>query len=247
MYLRLLGISALMMGGIIWITSSAGAGELGMDYWFIETLMVGNAELPEGVIIRASDPEASPRGHLILQNQTKPLLFVLSLGYKDVLVMVTPDPNWRTRVNAAHEVASYLVTPDQPVYLGMEALTDLDHDLQDRNVLASEPPAEDIPIPAAQDSELLLVYDGQVIVVPFTISYALNLDFNPASEVHQQQKADPQTTNNAGSITKYSSEVSVTRIMGNNMLVIGLVVGLLLLIIGWRLWRVIIRNRNSGE
>jgi len=64
-----------------------------MDYWFIETLTVSDVELPAGVEILVSNPSYQPRGFLILNNKTETLLYVLSLGYKDVLVMATPDPN----------------------------------------------------------------------------------------------------------------------------------------------------------
>jgi len=194
--LRLIGMLLLMVGGMLLGASSVNAFEPRKDYWFIETLTIGDVELPAGVVIRTSDPKIQPRGYLILENQTETLLFVLSLGYKNVLVMTTPDPNWKIRVNAAHEVASYLVAPDRTGYLSMEALTDLDRDLEDRNMRTIAPPSENIPIPAAQSSELLLVYDGQVIVVPFTVTYALNTDFTNGSEAYQHWMANAQTTVN---------------------------------------------------
>src|SRR4030042_6866696 len=104
--------------------SSVNAFEPRKDNWFIETLTIGDVELPAGVVIRTSDPKIQPRGYLILDNQTETLAFVLSLGYKNVLVMTTPDPNWKTRVNAAHEGASYLVAPYRTEYLSMEELTE---------------------------------------------------------------------------------------------------------------------------
>ena len=117
----------MVMGGALWGKRSVNASEPSKDYWFIETLVLGDVKLPAGVVIRSSDPAASPRGYLDLENQTEAVLYVLSLNYKDVVVMKTPDPNYKNRLNAAHEVASYLVAPDRPARLGMEALTDLDH------------------------------------------------------------------------------------------------------------------------
>ncbi len=139
-------------------------------------------KLPAGVEILASSPTMQTRGYLVLKNQTETLLYVMSLGYKDVLVMAIPDPVWKARLSGAHEAASYLAALDQPAYLTIEALTDLDHNLVDRNVLSKASPPEDVSVPAAQASELLLVYGGQVIEVPFTITYLLNTHFGNGAE-----------------------------------------------------------------
>jgi len=65
------------------------------------------------------------------------------------LVMETPDPDWKNRINLAHEVASYLATPTRSVYLNMAALTDLDQNLVDHNELIFSPPAADTAMPCS--------------------------------------------------------------------------------------------------
>jgi hypothetical protein len=234
----------LIMGGMFLGVRSARASDPSMDYWFIETLTFGAVELPEGVVIRTSDPTTLPRGYLMLENQTKTMLYVLSLSYKGVLVMKTPDPNWKARVNGAHEVASYLVAPDRPAYLNMEALTDLDQDLEDRNVLTLDPPADNVTIPAAQSSELLLVYGGQVIVVPFTISYALNTNFANSPEAYQNQMANAQVADDASASATQQANASAVLMAKNNLMIMGLfgVAGIFL--IGWLVWRGVTRSKN---
>ena len=67
--LRLIGMLLLMVGGMLLGASSVSAFEPRKDYWFIETLTVGDVELPVRVVIRTSDPKIQPRGYLILENQ----------------------------------------------------------------------------------------------------------------------------------------------------------------------------------
>jgi hypothetical protein len=243
--LKLVGMLLLMMGGMLSVGNSVRAAEPSKDYWFTETLTVSDVDLPEGVTIRSFDTAASPRGLLILENETDTLLFVLSLGYKGVLVMKTPDPNWKARVNGAHEVASYLVAPNRPAYLNMEALTDLDRDLEDRNVLTSDPPAENVPSPTAQDSELLLVYDGQVIEVPFTVTYALNTNFDNGLETYQQRTAAAQATNNASATSTQQAEASATWEANKNIMLMGLLGAAGLSVIIWLVWRGVAHRKDS--
>ena len=236
-WVRLIGILLLLMGGALAGARLVKASESRMGYWFIETLTVGEAELPAGVAIRASDPAVQPRGYLILENPTETLLYVLSLSYKNVLVMETPDPNWKTRVNGAHEVASYLVAPNRPAYLSMKALTDLDRNLADRNVLTFAPPPAGASIPDAQRSELLLVYGEQVIEVPFTVTYALNIDFGNGSQAYLDEMANTQATDDANATATQQAEAPAARAAWNNTLVIGLAGLAGLLVIGWLVWR----------
>lgn len=214
-----------------------------MDYWFTETLTEGRAELPVGVVVRTSDPAAQLRATLILENQTETLLFVMSLNYKDVLVMATPDPNWKARVNGAHEVASYLVAPDRPAYLNMEALTDLDKNLVDRNVLTIDPPPSDVPIPGAQSSELLLVYGEQVIEVPFTITYTLNTKFDNGTEAYLNRMTNVQAPDSASATATQQAVAFTERVVRNNTLVIGLAGVAALLGVGWLTWRGLFRRK----
>ena len=237
---RLLCILFLTVIGMLYKTGPVTASEPRKDYWFTETIKTGIIDLPTGVVVRASAPENKPRGYLSLENQTQTLLFVLSLGYKDVLVMTTPDPNWKNRVNGAHEVASYLVAPERPANLDMDALAELDRDLEDKNVLSFDPPPEDLATPAEQSSELLLVYDGQVILVPFTVSYAINSEFDngthadhPLTAIKDEGAAATQpsgTAPEAGARTQ-ALFISFLGIAG-------------MLMIGWMVWRGVFRSKK---
>ena len=234
----LLGFHGMLSG-----TLPARAFEPSMDYWFTEILTVSDAELPAGVTVRVSDPTTQPRGSLILQNQTETLLFVLSLNYKNVLIMQTPDPNWKARVNVAHEVASYLVAPTKPATLNMEALSDLDPSLVDQNVSSIEPPPTDMTIPSPQASELLLVYGEQVLQVPFTISYALNTNYDNGIEANTQRMANAQSTADAVSTATQQASDDAARERSNNLLLVGLAGFAALLIAGWLVWRKLSRHR----
>jgi hypothetical protein len=235
--IRLTGALLLILGGVQSGVHPARAFEPIKDYWFIEMITVSDVELPSGVEILASDPSSQPRGSLVLSNQSETPLYVMSLRYKDVLAMATPDSNWKTRLIGAHEVASYLVAPERPANLYIEALVDLDPNLVDRNVLSINPPPPDASIPAEQSSELLLVYAEQVIEMPFTLGYALNTKFDNGSGANQYQIATVQATNNASATATQQAELSAARVMRNNIVVIGLAATAILLIGGWLVWR----------
>lgn len=152
------------------------------DFWYAEVFSLAPLTLPEGIVISPSDPQQLPCGWIAIYNQNEQPLFVMSLGYRDKLVLTsTPDPDYPARLRLAHEVASYTVGGRRPaLMLEMPALTDLDHSLQDRNVMDyTRPDTSTLEIPASQSSELLLVYNEQVIQVPFTLSYQINQHFNP--------------------------------------------------------------------
>lgn len=215
----------------------ARASEPIKDYWFIETLMAGAVRLPEGVEILPSNSSSQPRGSIVLKNQTETLLFVMSLRYKDVLVMATPDPGWKGWVNGAHEAASYLVTPDRPADLNIEALADLDPNLLDCNVLSSDPPPPDVSIPAAQSSELLLVYGEQVLEVPFMLSYTINTNFNNGLAAQLNWMPNVQAADNASATATQPADTSAAQVLRNSIMVVGLVGLAGLLIAGWLVWR----------
>lgn len=199
--------------------------------------MVAAARLPEGVEILTSSSSSQPRGSIVLKNQTQTLLFVMSLRYKDVLVMATPDPGWKGRVNGAHEAASYLVAPDQPADLNIEALADLDPNLLDRNVLSSDPPPVEVSIPAAQSSELLLVYGEQVIELPFMLSYTLNMNFNNDSGAPLNWMPNVQAADIPSATATQPADTFASRVMRNKSMLVGLVGLAGLLIAGWLVWR----------
>jgi hypothetical protein len=153
----------------------------------------------------------------------------MSLEYRDRLVMATPDENYAARLRMAHEAASYLVRPDsgEVVALEWEALMDMDHSLIDSNPARFEAPPADSSPPAAQHSELLMVYGDQVILLPFTISYSLNKEFNiddcGGSPMSAPQPTVTQAAGNEPGIGK-----GIFLVSGGILLMIGIV---------WLLWR----------
>ncbi|HSB66367.1 MAG TPA: hypothetical protein VLD65_07295 [Anaerolineales bacterium] len=217
-------------------SAPARAYEPEMDYWFVETFTLEKVDLPEGVTIHPSGGDTSPRRYLILQNTTDTLLFVMSLNYKEVLVMPTPDPGWKTRLSLAHEAASYLIAPDKMASLSMEALTHLDPNLEDRNVLTSDPPPAGLAIPEAQHSELLLVCGDQVIESPFTISYALNTEFDNGSEVINAWMETVQATDHANATATQQALILAAKARDSLVLIslAGLVLLTLIVWIGWK-------------
>ena len=225
------------MGAIQSGPSSAAGLAPAMDYWFIESLRVADAALPAGVDILVSNPSMQTRGNITLKNQTETLLFAMSLDYKDGLVVATPDPVWKARVSGAHEAASYFAALDRPAYLSIEALTDLDHNLVDRNILSHDPPPEDVSVPAAQKSELLLVYGEQVIEVPFTLAYGLNTHFGNSTEADKNTKANIQATDNARLTATRQAEISAAPSTRNDVLLVGLAGTAVLLIAVWLAWK----------
>jgi hypothetical protein len=237
MWLFQVGLFLIGLGGMLFSARLVSASEPGMDDWYIETITVDNVELPEGISIQPCPPDVKAQGCLKLENSTEAILYILSLNYKDILVMQTPDPIWKSRVGMAHEVASYLVSPSRPLYLNMDALTDLDRNLVDKSVLAFDPPPENVTIPNAQSSELLLVYDGQVIEVPFTVSYALNKDFDHGSGAYQTSTENVPAIEVANTTATPQAVASEAQGERNTVIVIGLVGAAALFAMGWLAWR----------
>ena len=242
-----IGTILLVVGALPISVPTAKAFEPVKDYWFIETLTVGEVELPKGVEVLTSDPSSEPRRPLILKNQTETLLYVMSLRYKDVLVMATPDPDWVARVNGAQEAASYLAAPNRMAFLSIEALTDLDPNLTDRNILTFDPPPEDVTIPAAQNSELLLVYGKQVIEVPFKLAYTLNTNFDNGSGVHKNWLTNVQANASANSAATQQAKAAAAQVKRNNSMIIGLLGVVILLVSGWLVWRRLNRIKNEAQ
>lgn len=228
----------LLVGGVF--VDNGNAVEQKTDYWYVETIQIGDVVLPQGIEIVPSDPAIEPRGSITITNNKNQPVYVMSLGYKDVLVMSTPDANWERRVNGAHEAASYLAVPNRPAHLSIESLTSLDLDLNDQNVLSADPPPQNAPIPATQSSELLLVYNGQVIEVPFTISYSLNTSHagspefsNAATQTNQppaHQATPSQTVTATGGLVASSWVVAVVAVSA-------------IVLVGFLIWRLLRRNR----
>jgi hypothetical protein len=232
-----LGIFLTVMGGMLFGARLVRASEPGMDDGYIETITVDNVELPEGVSIHACPPDIETQGCLTLENSTETILYIMSLNYKDILVMQTPDPNWKSRVGMAHEAASYFVSSNRPLYLTMDALSDLDSNLVDQKALTFKPPPDNATIPNVQSSELLLVYDGQVIEVPFTVSYELTEDFEKGSEAYKTSTEKIPLIENTRATVTQPAVVSDAQVESSTVIVIGLAGVAALFVAGWLAWR----------
>jgi len=225
------------LGGMLFSARLVNASEPGMDDWYIETITVDNVELPEGISILPCPPDVETQGCLKLENNTETILYIMSLNYKDILVMQTPDPNWKSRVDMAHEAASYLVSSSRPLYLNMDALTDLDRNLVDKSVPAFDPPPQNVTTPNAKNSELLLVFDGQVIEVPFMVSYASNNDFGNGPEASQTLTENVPATDIDSASATPQAVASEARVERSFTIFIGLVGVAALFAAGWLAWR----------
>ena len=145
----------------------------------------------------------------------------------------------------AHEVASYQASPGRTLYLGMEALVDLDHNLVDRNVLSIEPPMENVSIPREQASELLLVYGKGVMLVPFRLTYTLNTQFDNDIKAHEYWMDNLQATDAASSTATQQAQAVAARETECRLWVAGLAGAAVLLIAGWLIWRGYLRRRRN--
>jgi hypothetical protein len=166
------------------------------NVWFVETVSFEPADLPpdfhiytgesspeqlaEGVWLSTNTPDTSLQAMITLINRSEEPVYILSLEYMDRLIMATPDEAFGARLRAAHEVASYLVRPNsgEVFALTWEAMVDLDDALKDVNLPVFEAPPAGLTPPEPQHSELLMVYGEQVILLPFTVSYAINENFS---------------------------------------------------------------------
>ena len=106
----------LLLGGLAsgLPSHTATADESPPDYWYIETVTLDAAGLPsdfhvfsgnaspeqvgEGVWLTTSNPAKSPRAAIYLINHSPQPIYVMSLEYRDRLVMSTPDQSYDARV-----------------------------------------------------------------------------------------------------------------------------------------------------
>lgn len=236
-HFRWFSLSLLLLFPAFSGAQPVSAVEPSFDYWFVETITLGEVDLPKGIAMYAVNPDSEPRANLVLENRTETPLYVLSLSYQDVLVMETPDPNWKDRIRLAHEVASYLVSPTRPVYLDVESLVDLDPNLVDQNVLRYAPPPADLAVLAPQSSYLLLVYTEQVLIAPFLISYEINANYDNASRSYQFLAESTQATESAKATATQQAEIVAAQSARNITLFIGVGAAAVLFLIIWILWR----------
>lgn len=162
------------------------------DYWFVETFAIESGEWPEAISV-AVNPGSAARGYLSIKNNSDIPLYIFHREARQNII-VTEEPAFAGEEMLAEEyaaeeyllsdkvpeLAAYILTSGQydSLILSIEGLPTLDPRLEDRNVLDFTRPGF-VEMPAGQRSELLLVYDGELYEVTFTISYKLNANFAP--------------------------------------------------------------------
>jgi hypothetical protein len=214
------------------------------DLWYVETVTLDEAGLPpnfhvysgesspeqlaEGVWLSTNNPNTSLQAMIYLINRSDEPVFVLSLEHRERLIMETPDEFYEARVRGAHEVASYLVRPGsgEMFALNWEALKDLDHGLKEVNPPTFEARPAGVTPPEEQHSELLMVYGEQVVLLPFTISYAINENFKIEEYLGPAGVAEPTML------------AAADRELGDQGTIIVVLAGLgAAALIAWRVWR----------
>ena len=158
------------------------------EYWFTETITFTVPALLENISIYATDPGVTPRAAFWLYNPNEDVLYIIPKKDSEQVDTGALSPT------SAEAMAWITVNAqNSPVMLEIEQLVALDSGLQDPNpVNMSRPAPEAIQIPAAQHSELFLVYQDQVITVPFTITYAIN-PYNSVAECNTWYERAAQT------------------------------------------------------
>jgi len=81
-------------------------------------------------------------------------------------------------LDRATELAAFVLNSDESLTLDLESLTALVPYIEERNIIGFSRPSF-VYLPITQRGEFHLVFGDQLITVPFTISYALNENFNP--------------------------------------------------------------------
>ncbi len=213
------------------------------DYWFVETFAIESGEWPETIIV-AVNPESAVRGYLSIENNSATPLYILPREARQNII-ATEEPIFAgegmlAEESAAEEyllsdivpgLAAYILTAGQyaSLTISIEELPSLDPRLEDRNVLDFTRPGF-VEMPAGQRSKLLLVDDGELYEVTFTISYKLNPNFAPGDCSQEDDYFD--ATKAAESVHTNATTTSTS-----SLLVMGLILILVFGIVGWLNWQ----------
>lgn len=238
-----LGALALWLLSILLLTTArlAEACEPWPDHWFVEILAIESGEWPAAIKV-AVNPESAVRGCLAIENNSAIPLYILPRQARQNII-VTKEPIFAGEEMLAEEsaaeenllpdrvpgLAAYILSAGQyaSLNISIEELLILDPRLEDRNVLDFTRPGF-VEMPASQRSELLLVYDGELYEVTFTISYKLKPNFAPGT----CGQGDEEATQAAESARTNASAVST-----GSDLVVGIILTLVCGILGWLIWR----------
>ncbi|MBC8497211.1 MAG: hypothetical protein ISS57_16945 [Anaerolineales bacterium] len=179
----------LLLGALFSPSQTARACEPRPDYWFAEVYSIGSMLLPENVIIELS-PRNSAKGYLLIHNNSETPLYVLPQDARET-ILVTKEPSIAEDgfaeentpeeillINQAPALAAFVLTNKAPLRLDIENLSALVPYIEERNILDFSRPGF-VYLPITQRGEFHLVYEEQIFSVQFTISYALNENFNP--------------------------------------------------------------------
>jgi hypothetical protein len=162
------------------------------DYWFLEVFHLGEVDLPAGVSVSTS-PRGSARGYLKINNAADSPLYVLpNSARQSIIETAEPQIGDEDLLEGEYEVEQFVLlerVPELAVYtvddtqesglrLDIQKLGVLESGLVDRNVLESSRPSFVI-LPPAQRLKLLLVFDGTLYEIPYTLSYQLNEGYAP--------------------------------------------------------------------
>ncbi len=213
----------VLIGGILSLPHQTKACEPQPDYWFAEVYSIGGMLLPEEIDIKLS-PRDSAKGYLLIHNNAQTPLYVLPHEAR-AAVLVTEQPSI-TQDGLAEEstsdeilsidqvpaLAAYVVTSEAALRLDTQNLPRLVSYIEDRNILDFSRPGL-VYLPIAQRGEFHLVHDEQIFTVQFTISYALNENFNPetcAKEI--EPVAHQEVTGSEGQTSLFTSTIAFTLI-----------------------------------
>lgn len=140
--------------------------------WFTETITFLNTTLPEGITVRATDPEISIVASIWVINQSEDPIFVLSV---DLLKQQILAGNKEQIFLDPSKAYKSLPNQNNPHQLEMSDLLLLDSSLKDLNPVNMSRPAEsEIQLPTPSHSQLVLLYLDQLKTIPFTITYSIN-------------------------------------------------------------------------
>jgi hypothetical protein len=182
-------VSFALITTLLFLPHRIRACEPRPDYWFTEIYNISDILLPENIVIKLS-PRPSTRGYLQIYNDSEIPLYILPQDAR-AIIMVTEEPalaeDGLTEENKPEtillidqvpELAIYTVTSQAPLYLDTKNLPTLVPYIEDRNITDFNRPGF-ISLPITQRGEFHLVYGKQIFSIQFSISYALNGNFNP--------------------------------------------------------------------
>jgi len=202
----------LLLGIILSQSPSAKACVPRPDYWFAERYQFGPVELPESIVLVQSPPDVAQGNYQIINRSDLPI-YILPMDARPSLVATT-EPSVTGEglsdeesieeillLDQAPGFATFIIETGEMLQLDNQNFTELIPYIEERNILEYSRP-HFVYLPITQRGEFLMVFDDQLITVPFTISYALNENFSPeiCGEVieatTQQEVAFAEESNN---------------------------------------------------